>query len=273
MKRPDAAPVCVVITGASRGIGAELAQSYAARGITLGLLGRDAGRLERVAASCRALGAAVTVAALDVRDREAMADWLARFDAESPVELIVANAGVSSSVGANGAPETAADAFRTFDVNLGGAVNSIAPLIGPMCRRGRGHIAVMCSLAALFPFPNTPSYSASKAGLKVWAEALGRAHRGAGLSVSVICPGFVISHMSDTVVGPRPLMVSAAEAVRRIRNGLDRRKRMIAFPALLRWGICFLSLLPEAVQRPLLVLFAYRVRGADGAAGEGPEAP
>ncbi len=265
MKRPDRPPACLVITGASRGIGAALAESYAAPGVALGLLGRDGARLDRVAARCRERGAEVTVATIDVRERDAMADWLTRFDAENPVDLVIANAGVSSSIGAAGAPETQADTWRTFDINLGGAINSIVPLIDPMCRRGRGHIAVMCSLAALYGFPNTPAYSASKAGLRMWAEALGRAHRGAGISVSVICPGFVISDMSDRVIGPKPLMVSAAVAVGRIRNGLDRQRRMIAFPALLRWGIWFLDLLPEIAARPLLGLFAYRVADTGGA--------
>jgi len=273
MTRPEAFPTAVVITGASRGIGAALAEAYAAPGKTLGLLGRDRARLEAVAASCRARGASVTVATLDVCARDAMAEWLVRFDAENPVGLIIANAGVSSSIGPRGAPESAADTWRTFDVNLGGAINSIVPLVGPMCRRGNGHIAVVCSLAALYPFPFTPAYSASKAGLKVWAEALGRAHRAAGITVSVICPGFVNSDMSDRVIGPKPLMVSAAAAARRIRIGLDRKKRMIAFPALLRWGIRFLDLLPEAAQRPLVSLFAYRVRDGGGTGGHEPGGP
>lgn len=265
MKRPDRPPASLVITGASRGIGAALAESYAAPGVTLGLLGRDGARLERIAATCRERGATVTTATIDVRERDAMGDWLTRFDMENPVDLVIANAGVSSSIGAAGAPETGADTWRTFDINLGGAINSIVPLIDPMCRRGRGHIAVMCSLAALYGFPNTPAYSGSKAGLRMWAEALGRAHHAAGISVSVICPGFVVSDMSDRVIGSKPLMVSMAVATRRIRNGLDQQRRLIVFPAMLRWGIWFLGLLPEIAARPLLGLFAYRVADTDGA--------
>lgn len=263
MKRPDAAPASVVITGASRGIGAALAESYAGPGVVLGLIARDAVRLERVAAACRARGAEVKVGVLDVRDRGAMTEWLLGFDEKNPVELIVANAGVSSSVGPAGAPETAANTWRTFDVNLTGAINSVVPLVARMCNRGRGHIAVMCSLSALYPFPDTPAYSASKAGLRVWARALDLAYRRAGVAVSVICPGFVVSDMSDRVIGPKPLMISSASAVRRIRKGLDRRRRMIAFPFTLRWGIRLLDVMPEFAARRALDVFAYRVRDED----------
>ena len=96
MKQPRSNPRSIVITGASSGIGEALALLYAAPGVTLALTGRDSARLEAVAQRCRAAGARVDAAVIDVADRAAMADWLARIDAADPVDLLIANAGMSA---------------------------------------------------------------------------------------------------------------------------------------------------------------------------------
>ncbi|MGD9885837.1 MAG: SDR family NAD(P)-dependent oxidoreductase, partial [Reyranella sp.] len=85
----------IVITGASSGIGEALALDYARPGAALALTGRDAGRLETVAEACRAKGATVVADTIDVVDRDRFAAWLTAFDDSHPVDLIVANAGIS----------------------------------------------------------------------------------------------------------------------------------------------------------------------------------
>src|SRR5262245_23638425 len=87
-------PTVIAITGASSGIGAALARYYAGPGRTLALIGRDAERLEQVARSCRDKGAAVEKGTADVRDRNAIGEWLLAFDARQPIDLLVANAGM-----------------------------------------------------------------------------------------------------------------------------------------------------------------------------------
>src|SRR5262245_43277600 len=87
-------PAVVAITGASSGIGAALAQYYAAPGQTLALVGRHAERLEQVARSCRDKGAHVEKGTADVRDRHAIGEWLLAFDARKPIDLLLANAGM-----------------------------------------------------------------------------------------------------------------------------------------------------------------------------------
>src|SRR5215471_7198459 len=86
---------CIVITGASSGIGEALALDYAAPGVTLGLIGRNAARLGSVADACRSKGATVNLGVLDCTDRAAMAGWLADFDDAYPVDLAIAGAGIS----------------------------------------------------------------------------------------------------------------------------------------------------------------------------------
>src|SRR4051812_13895487 len=95
----------ILITGASSGIGRALAQRYARDGAMLALLGRNAGRLEDVAAECRKLGATVEAAAMDVRDRPRMLEWIAAFDRAHPIDLLFANAGVMEGTPREGAIE------------------------------------------------------------------------------------------------------------------------------------------------------------------------
>src|SRR4051812_45739353 len=117
---------CIVITGASSGIGEALALDYAAPGIALGLTGRDAGRLAKVAEACRARGATVRADSVDATDRDAMAVWLTAFDDAHPVDLLVANAGASLSQN-DPALESFAAVRRTMAINLDGVFNTVEP--------------------------------------------------------------------------------------------------------------------------------------------------
>ena len=91
------APRHVLITGASSGIGAALAREYAAPGVRLALFGRDEGRARAVAEDCRAKGALVACILVDVTDPEAMADAVGLVDDAHPLDLVIANAGVSGA--------------------------------------------------------------------------------------------------------------------------------------------------------------------------------
>ena len=86
----------ILITGASSGIGKALALRFAEAGVTLALSGRDGSRLEAVAAECRQQGATVITHQIDARDRAAMTAWITGVDRDTPVDLVIANAGVMS---------------------------------------------------------------------------------------------------------------------------------------------------------------------------------
>src|SRR5260370_11893934 len=153
----------VVITGASSGLGAALALSYAGPQTTLGLIGRNRERLAATASSCRASGAIVDSAEIDVTDGAALAAWLEAFDDAHPVELLVANAGISAGPEPDSPGEPASITLRQLDVNLRGAVHTIAPLVPRLCRRGRGRILALASVAAYRGMPDRPRYCASHA--------------------------------------------------------------------------------------------------------------
>ncbi|RXF68531.1 SDR family NAD(P)-dependent oxidoreductase [Hansschlegelia zhihuaiae] len=245
-------PRSVVVTGAGRGIGAALARAYAAQGVAMLLVGRDAGRLEGIAAECAARGAAVETAAVDVTEVERLAAALVAFDAAHAVDLVIANAGVSGGLEPQRRFETFATAQRQLRINLEGAIATVAPLVEPMRARKRGQIALMSSLAALQPVGDTAAYSASKAGILAWGEALGDFLAGDGIAVSVICPGFVTSDMSARYGGPKPFEMSADDAAALIRRKLAAQKPVIAFPWQMVAAIRVGRILPRAVRRMIL---------------------
>ncbi len=243
-------PVSVLITGASSGIGAALALEFAGPGVRLALTGRDQARLSAVAEACRAAGAEPRVATLDVRDGPALAAWITEVDRAAPLDLVIANAGVSAGTGGNG--ETESQTRRIFATNLDGVLNTVLPAVAAMRPRGRGQIAIMSSLAAFRGFPGAPAYCAGKAAVRVWGEALRGELHGAGIGVSVICPGYVRSPMTAVNDFPMPLLMDAARAARIIRRGLARNRPRIAFPWPLYAAVWLLSALPPALTDPLL---------------------
>ncbi|OYQ32535.1 short-chain dehydrogenase [Niveispirillum lacus] len=221
-------PRVIFITGASSGIGEALALSYAAKGIRLLLTGRDAGRLAQVAGRCRDQGADVVTTSIDVTDRAALADWIMARDEEVPVDLVIANAGISAGTG--GGVETESQARAIFATNLDGVLNSIHPLIPAMVARRRGQIALMSSLASFRGMAGAAAYCGSKAAVRVYGEALRGDLSRHGVGVSVICPGFVVSRMTAVNRFPMPFLMDAERAARIIRRGLVAGKGRVAFP-------------------------------------------
>ena len=92
-------PCSILITGASSGIGEALALHYAAPGVFLALSGRNEDRLIQVSDKCAALGAKVHTKIIDVTDKEKMADWINKIFDEQPIDLVIANAGISGGTG------------------------------------------------------------------------------------------------------------------------------------------------------------------------------
>ncbi len=243
-------PKTILITGASSGLGEALALSYAGPGTTLGLHGRDTSRLEQVANDCRQRGAAVTSLTGDVAEAAPLAAWIRDFDRLHPVDLVVANAGISAGTarGIEGVDQTR----RIFAVNVDGVINTVMPLIVPMARRGRGQIAIMSSLAGFRGTPGAPAYCASKAAVRLWGEALRAELAPKGIGVSVICPGFVVSRMTAANDFTMPLLMPAERAARIIRRGLARNRGRIAFPWPMYAAARLIAALPASLIDPLL---------------------
>ena len=232
----------MLITGASSGLGAALAQHYAATGATLALTGRDSARLDAIAAACRAKGATVLTGVVDVCDAPAMAAFVASADRQAPLDLVIANAGVSG--GTASGDESPEQMRRITSINVDGVLRTIEPALALMKPRGRGQVGLMASLASFRGFPGAPAYCASKAWVRVWGEGLRGQMHSAGIGVTVICPGFVATKMTEGNPYPMPFLWPAEKAARVIARGLARNKARVAFPFPLYWLMLYLAWLP-----------------------------
>ncbi len=241
----------IVITGASSGIGEALALDYAAPGVALALTGRDSGRLEAVAEACRAKGATVIAGAIDVVDRDALGRWLTDFDDAHPVDLILANAGISIDKD-NSSLDDFSIIRHTLDVNVGGVFNTVEPLLSRLIARKSGQIAVVSSLAGFFGLPYAASYNASKAAVRVWGESIRYVLKKDGIGVSVICPGFVTSRLTASAPFPMPFIMPAAKASAIIRKGLAANRARIAFPLGIKAAVWLGLVLPGRLSARLL---------------------
>lgn len=242
-------PKSIIITGASSGIGRALALELAAPGVALGLIGRQEGKLRDVATLCQAKGALVKTGQIDVTDAAGLAIWMKTFDAEYPIDWLVANAGVTAAIDADGALEPLVVANNVLAVNVHGVLNTVYAVLPLMRERGRGQIGLMSSLAAWRGMALTPVYSASKAGVKAYGEALRDLLAPEGIGISVICPGFVATPMSQKFPRHRPLMISAEAAAQTIVAGMAANKAYVAFPGAFILGLRLLNMLPFDLGR------------------------
>ncbi|KVL53029.1 capsular biosynthesis protein [Burkholderia cepacia] len=253
----NVAPRRIVITGASAGIGRALALVYAAPGVVLGLVGRDGQRLAATAADCRMRGAEVLIGQLDVRDAQSTDNWIRQFDAQYPVDLLIANAGVASTLASASDWEDRDRMAHIVDTNFYGSVNVVLPAIECMRVRRCGRIAMVASLAALRGMAISPAYCASKAAIKAYGDSVRPLLALDGVGVTVILPGFVKTAMSDVFPGDKPFLWSAERSAVYIRSRLDAGRSEIAFPALLAFGMRLLSILPAALADAILGRLSY----------------
>jgi len=246
----------ILITGASSGIGEALALYYAANGAEkLFLCGRNAARLEHVIERCRQAGCEVFGKIVDVCDKDAMQKWLMECNQIAELNLVVANAGVSTG------EETPENIYNTFNINIFGSLNTITPAV-EIYKANPGKlktIAITASIAGYHGLPSCPSYSATKACLKAYGEALRGSLKADGINVSVICPGFVKSRITDKNTCPMPFFMSAEKAAQIIAARLEKNVGLIAFPWPMRLATWFLSVLPNRLTDWLYAALPHKV--------------
>lgn len=218
-----------IITGASSGIGAELARHLAAQGVPVGLTARRGEALAALADAIRQAGGTAALAAADAADREATHAAIAALTRTlGPVDLLVANAGLGEGTSASGFD--ARSLQRMVGVNLLGAAYAIEVVLPPMIQARRGQIVGVSSIAAYRGIPGSAGYCATKAALSSLLEGLRPELRLAGVDVTTVHPGFIDTPMTERGEGPQPFKMGVERAARIILRGIAARRREVNFP-------------------------------------------
>ncbi len=235
----------IVITGASSGIGFQLARLYLEEGHIVGLISRRIDMLspleESWPGSCVAYGA-------DVRDLQAMhkasSDFISRFGCP---DIVIANAGISIGNLTEHAEDI--ETFQhIFDTNVIGMVKTFQPYIEAMKRNGRGKLVGMASVAGFRGLPGASAYSSSKAAVICYLEGLRAELYGSGIEVITICPGYVETPMTDVNPYPMPFLVKADAAARKIIKAVSEGKIFYTFPWQMKIVGKILNMLPDRLH-------------------------
>ena len=238
------------ITGASTGIGRELAILLARQGVRVAASARDATKLEDLARAQSGIAAVP----LDVTDRQAAAAAHDRVRTLlGPVDLAILNAGTWDPMGVR--DFQAARIAQSMAVNFGGIVNALEPLLADMIARKSGHVALVASVAGYRGLPKAAAYAPGKAAVISLAEVLRLELAPHNIKVSLINPGFVDTPMTAVNKFPMPFKLTALDAAERIVKGLSQPKFEIAFPWQLVLPLKLLRLLPYAAYFPLAARF------------------
>ena len=246
-------PSGAIIVGASSGIGAALADELARRGYRLALVARRAPELEAIAARLNASAPGrARVYAHDVRDYDATPALFEQIRADlgdAPLGLVVYVSGVLPPAGADGWPFAAER--EMIETNLTGAMRWLGLAAEVFARQGRGSLVGVSSVAGDRGRAGNAAYMASKSGLSTYLESLRYRLARRGVRVVTIKPGFVATPMIAGVKPPRPLVISAEQAARRIAEVCERGPEVVYVPA--RWAgvMLIVRMLPSFIMKRL----------------------
>jgi short-subunit dehydrogenase len=235
-----------LITGASSGIGRELAKRLAREGTKVALAARRRDLLEGLAAEIRAEGGTAVPLPCDVRERMSMHAAVSETGRElGPIDLLIANAGVGHVI-----PADSFDAALfedTVRTNLLGPVYAVEATLPSMLSRRTGHIVGVSSLAAYRGFPMTHAYCASKSALNSFLEGLRSEIADRGVRITTVCPGFVRTPMTVKHTGAMPFLLEPDEAARRILRAVRAGRRVYNFPFPMAALMALVRILPSGV--------------------------
>lgn len=240
-----------LITGASTGLGCEMARQLAAAGYDLALVARRQTLLDDLRQDLLSSGRRILVLVADVSRWDEIQKAVQRTEQElGPIDLLIANAGVSLD-----APLSRFDvvqARQVYEVNVIGLMQTVAAALPSMMSRKRGHIVGISSLASYVSVPRSTVYCSSKAAVSSYLEGLRIELMPHGVQVTTVCPGFVKTPMTQKNKFKMPFLVEAPAAVRLILKGVAQSKSIIHFPLPLYLIILLIRCIPKPLFRRLL---------------------
>jgi short-subunit dehydrogenase len=250
----------VLVTGASSGIGEATAKLYSARGARVLLLARNAERLDEVAQTIRRQGGAATPYAIDLSDSGAIAETSARIKREAATpDILINNAGAGRWLSV--LETSAEEALAMIEVPYLAAFNLTRAFLPEMIARGSGAIACVTSPASYVVWPNATGYIAARHAMLGFTESLRVDLRRTGIDVTLVVLGAVETAYWEHNPGsrerlpkPNPVLapiLTAEEAAKAIVDGVERRKRRVVKPAVLRALFLLNAFAPELVASQL----------------------
>jgi NADP-dependent 3-hydroxy acid dehydrogenase YdfG len=223
----------VLVTGASRGIGAAIARAFAKRGATLGLLARRRESLDELAGDLAGDGHVPLVA--DVTDADSVAAAVKEF---GRVDVVVANAGITHYRPFAQLPLD--EARHMNDVNWLGTIYTVWAALPGMIERGRGHIVVVSSGGGVRGFPSAAVYNGTKAAQRGFAEALRHELADTGVSVTTVFPGEIATSLHDHELDHMPdwyrmdRRAPAGPLGEQVVEAVENDRRELFYPPLVR---------------------------------------
>lgn len=252
-----------VVTGASSGIGAEIARELARRGHHVTLVARSVDKLEALAAELSALGhggPGPSVVPCDLSSREDRASLASTLlAADRSVEVLVNNAGFST-LGPVHASDPEAE-MHMVEVDVMAVVDLCARLLPGMVERGRGAVLNVASTAAFQPLPGQAGYGAGKAFVLSYTQSLAGELRGTGVTATTLCPGPVhtgfgeragFSKEDAEAALPAVMWVSAEKVALDAVNGLDRGRLVVIPGTANRVAAAVSQVTPRTLLLPVL---------------------
>jgi short-subunit dehydrogenase len=226
----------IVITGATSGIGRQLALDYQGEGHEVWALGRNEEALDELRSGGMSTGQ------VDLTDRDATLAW---FSGQDSIDLAILNAGTCEYIDLPGFDSALVQ--RVMRANVESVAISIEAVLPLLRNSTRGHLAVVGSSAAYLPLPRAEAYGASKAAIAYMVEALRIDLSRENIAVSLVCPGFVKTPLTNLNDFPMPFRISVQQASDYIRKGLLKKKAEVHFPKRFTYILKLLTLLPGPI--------------------------
>lgn len=228
----------MLITGATSGIGEELAHQAAAAGYQVIACGRNKDKLAQLSAMEN-----ISTLQFDITS----ADDCARALSGVSADIAVLNAGTCEYVDID---DFQTDMFRrVFEANFFGVVNCVNGLLPALKKDNK--LVIVDSMARLFPFTRTQAYGSSKAALHYFTKSLEVDLYDKGIKVQAVSPGFVETPLTKQNDFDMPMLISVERAARDMLKGIEKDRQSIFFPTRFGWIMRFLHILPTALQRKL----------------------
>ncbi|OFZ23893.1 MAG: hypothetical protein A2202_02470 [Bdellovibrionales bacterium RIFOXYA1_FULL_36_14] len=243
----------IFITGGTSGIGLSLAEAYLKEGHHVGICGRD---LSKIPAYMKDQYPFMHVYELDINDRKKVNETIVNFS-KGRLDLVIANAGIASFKG-HDIPDFD-NVFKVINTNVLGVMSTIEASLKVMLPNKKGHLVVISSVAGEIGLPRVGQYSASKAAVTKYCEALAIDLKKYNIVVTTILPGFIDTPLTRVNKHYMPFLMSSEKATKLIKKSIDNKAIRYVFPRRMKWLVYILSIMPRRLYRTLMGLVASRL--------------